>query len=92
MKRITSFEIRCLKELLKIYRARIFQREQQIINLELENEELRKQLEESRAKEGKGCLETVMEGLTKAFASLDFSKMIESKPELLEIENEEDNS
>lgn len=63
MKRITSFEIRCLKELLKIYRARIFQREQQIINLELENEELRQQLEESRAKEGKGALEKAMESL-----------------------------
>lgn len=70
MKRITSFEIRCLKELLKIYRARIFQREQQIINLELENEELRKQLEESRAKEGKGCLEKMIEGIADAFANI----------------------
>ena len=70
MKRITSFEIRCLKELLKIYRARIFQREQQIINLELENEELRQQLEESRAKEGKGALEKMMDGIADAVAGI----------------------
>ena len=73
MKRITSFEIRCLKELLKIYRARIFQREQQIINLELENEELRKQLEESRAKEGKGALENMIDCVAEAVA--DIGKM-----------------
>lgn len=85
MRRITSFEIRCLKELLKIYRD-------QNIMLSIENDKLRKQLAESRAKEGKGCLERVMENLTKAFASLDFSKMLESNPELLEIEDEEDDN
>ena len=63
MKRITSFEIRCLKDLLKIYRARI-------INLELENEELRKQLEESRAREGKGALEIMIDSIADAVAGV----------------------
>ena len=86
MRRIrATAEIKALKTV-------IYERTMEVIILRNENDELRKQLEESRAKEGKGCLETVMEGLTKAFASLDFSKMIESKPELLEIEDEEDNS
>lgn len=74
MKRITSFEIRCLKELLKIYRD-------QNIMLRIENDELRKQLAESRAKEGKGCLETAIEGLAKAFASLDFTSMVSAQIE-----------
>ena len=33
--------------------------------------ELEKELEESRAKEGKGCLETVMEGFGQMIASLN---------------------
>ena len=65
---------------------------QENLELRMRIAELENELAESRAKEGKGCLETVMEGLTKAFASLDFSKMIENKPEFLEIEDEEDNS
>ena len=63
MKRITSFEIRCLKELLKIYRDRN-------IKLQIENDELRKQLEESRAKEGKGALEKMIDGIADAVAGL----------------------
>lgn len=91
MKRITSFEIRCLKELLKIYRARIFQREQQIINLELDNEELRQQLEESRAKEGKGALEKMMDGISDVVAGLGnmFSSMF---PDELKAFDEANNS
>lgn len=63
MKRITSFEIRCLKDLLKIYRNRM-------IELQIENYELRKQLEESRAKEGKGALEKMMDGIADAVVGL----------------------
>lgn len=93
MRRIkATFEIKCLKELLGIYRNRIINLNAEIHQLTLENMELRKQLEESRAKEGKGYLERVMENLTKAFASLNFSKMLESNPELLEIEDEEDDN
>lgn len=68
MKRITSFEIRCLKELLKIYRD-------QNIMLSIENDELRKQLEESRAKEGKGALEKMIDGIAVAGIGKMFSSM-----------------
>lgn len=86
MKRIKATdEVKALKNIIR-------EQNQKIINLNAQIYELEHQLKESKSKEGKGCLETAMEGLTKAFASLDFSKMIESKPELLEIENEEDNS
>jgi regulator of replication initiation timing len=63
MKRITSIEIQCLKELLKGYRDRN-------IMLSIENDELRKQLEESRAKEGKGALERFADEIADAVAGI----------------------
>lgn len=74
MKRITSIEIQALKGILSIYRD-------ENIMLRMENDELRKQLAESRAKEGKGCLETVMENIKQAFASLDFTSMVSAQIE-----------
>ena len=84
MKRIkATAEIKALKSIIR-------EQNQEIINLNAQIYELEHQLKESRAKEGKGCLETVIENLTEAFASLDFSKLIEMNPELLEITGQED--
>lgn len=83
MKRITSIEIQCLKELLKDYRDRN-------IMLSIENDELRKQLEESRAKEGKGALEKMMDGIADAVVGLGkmFSSM--SPDELMALAEADD--
>ena len=85
MKRITSFEIRCLKDLLKIYRDRN-------IKLQLENDELRKQLEESRAKEGKGALEKMIDGIADAVVGLGkmFSSMSQDELKALAEANDHD--
>lgn len=96
MRRIrATAEVKALKTV-------IYERTMEVIILRNENDELRKQLAESRAKEGKGCLERIMENLTKTFASLDFYKMLESNPELfwscdshiasLEVDDEEDDN
>lgn len=84
MKRITSIEIQALKGILSIYRD-------ENIMLRMENDELRKQLEESRAKEGKGALEKMMDGISDAFAGLGkiFSSM---SPDELKAFDEENNS
>ena len=77
MKRITSFEIRCLKGLLKTYRNMFIEIQIERDQLRDENEELRKQLEESRAKEGKGALEKMIDGIADAVVGLGkmFSSM-----------------
>ena len=63
MRKITSKEIRELK---KITRA---QRDE-IIQLHAKINELETQLVESRAKEGKGCLETVIESIGDAISNI----------------------
>ena len=93
MKRITSIEIQTLKGILSIYRD-------ENIMLRMENDELRKQLEESRAKEGKGALEKMIDGIADAVAGIGkmFSSM--SPEELkalaeandLEFDEEDDNA
>ena len=60
---------------------RIRDLESQITELNLRINELEAELEESRAKEGKGCLETVIENITQALASLDFTSMVSAKIE-----------
>lgn len=70
--------------------------EMELKNLALADEiiELRKALEESRAKEGKGALETMIDGITQAFRGMDFSKLGERmNDELneLEIDDGEEN-
>ena len=86
MKRIKeTAEIKALKNIIR-------KQNQEIINLNAQIYDLEHQLKESKSKEGKGCLETMMKGLTQAFASLDFSKLIEMNPELLEITGQEDNN
>ena len=86
MRRIrATAEIKALKNIIR-------KQNQEIINLNAQIYELEHQLKESRAKEGKGCLETMLENLTKGFASLDFSKLIEMNPELLEITGQEDDN
>lgn len=79
MRKITSKEI---KELKKITRA---QRDE-IIQLHARINELETQLEESRAKEGKGCLETVIESIGDAISNICnvFSEM---SPEELRVAN-----
>ena len=74
MRRIkATFEIKCLKELLGIYRNRIINLNAENHQLWLENKDLREQLEESRAKEGKGALEKMIDDIADAFAGI--SKM-----------------
>ena len=86
MKRIKATdEIKALENIIR-------KQNQEIINLNAQIYELEHQLKESKTKEGKGCLETFMENLTKAFASLDYSKLIEMNPELLEITGQEDDN
>lgn len=63
---------------------------QEIINLNARIAELEHQLEESRAKEGKGCLETMLDAIADAMSSIDFSKLIESQCNELEIDDEDD--
>ena len=84
MKRITSIEIQALKGILSIYRD-------ENIMLRMENDELRKQLEESRAKEGKGALEKMMDGISDVVAGLGniFSSMF---PDELKAFDEANNS
>ena len=75
MRRIkATAEIKALKNIIR-------EQNQEIINLNAQIYELEHQLKESRAKEGKGCLETVMENLTQAFASLDFTSMVRAQIE-----------
>ena len=64
MKRIrATAEIKALKIIIR-------ERTDEVVFLRNENKELRKQLEESRAKEGKGALEKMIEGIADAFANI----------------------
>lgn len=64
MKRIrATAEIKALKIIIR-------ERTDEVVFLRNENEELRKQLEESRAKEGKGALEHMIDGIADAFANM----------------------
>lgn len=73
MKRIrATAEIQALKIIIR-------ERTDEVVYLRNENKELRKQLEESRAKEGKGILESAIDGMCKAFNSIDFSSMLSQK-------------
>ena len=85
MKKITNAEIRALKEIIREQREEIA--------------DLRAQLEESRAKEGKGCLERVIESIGDVVSNI-CDALSEMSPEELEelraladeitIEDEED--
>lgn len=64
MKRIkATAEIQALKIIIR-------ERTYEVVFLRNENEKLRKQLEESRAKEGKGALEMMIDGIADAFANI----------------------
>lgn len=63
MRKITNEEIRALKRIIRDQR-------QTISSLKAENTSLKAQLEESRAKEGKGCLETALECITDVMKEL----------------------
>ena len=64
MKRIrATAEIKALKIIIR-------ERTDEVVYLRNENEELRKQLEESRAKEGKGALEKMVDGIADAVAGI----------------------
>ena len=72
MKRIkATAEIQALKIIIR-------ERTYEVVFLRNENEELRKQLEESRAKEGKGALEKMIDGIADAVAGL--GKMFSTMP------------
>lgn len=81
---------------------RIRDLEHQITELSLRISELEAELEESRAKEGKGCLEKMLDGIADAISSIDFSAIDFSSisamnhPELLDdnitIEGDDDNA
>lgn len=88
MKRITSIEIQALKGILSNYRD-------ENIMLRMENDELRKQLEESRAREGKGALEIMIDSIADAVAGVGkmFSTMSQDElKELLIDDTEEDDN
>lgn len=53
-----------------------------------DSEEKIKELEESKAKEGKGILESTIDGICKALNSFDFSSMLSQKS--IEEMNQED--
>lgn len=90
MRKITSMEIRELKKIIR-------KQNQEIINLNAQIYELEHQLAESRAKEGKGCLEKMLDGIADAISSIDFSAISAmNHPELLDdnitIEGDDDNA
>lgn len=73
MKRIrATAEIQALKIIIR-------ERTDEVVFLRNENEELRKQLEESRAKEGKGILESTIDGICNALNSFGFSSLLSQK-------------
>ena len=72
MKRIrATAEIQALKIIIR-------ERTDEVVFLRNENMELRKQLEESRAKEGKGALEKMVDEIADAVAG--FGKMFSTMP------------
>ena len=70
----------------------IYERTIEVIMLRNENEELRKQLEESRAKEGKGALEKMIDGIADAVAGIGkmFSTMSPDELKALMEANDEE--
>ena len=85
MKRIrATAEIKALKIIIR-------ERTDEVVFLRNENEELRKQLEESRAKEGMGILESIIDGMCKAFNSIDFSSLL-SQESIDEMNQEDENN
>lgn len=77
MKRITNAEIRALKEIIKAQDKKIeslelaFEQQRQLTeSCKRDNDILWKELEESRAKEGKGVLETTLDSLGDLITSI----------------------
>lgn len=68
--------------------------EEKIKELEDENAMLKLELEESKSKEGKGILESVIDGMCKAFNNIDFSTVLSQKSieEYTSTMNQEDES
>ena len=86
MKRIkATAEIKALKNIIR-------EQNQKIINLNAQIYELENQLKESKSKEGKGCLEKAIDAIGNMFSSIDFSKLIEMHPDILEIDSQEDDN
>lgn len=84
MKRIKAdSEVRALKAIIRQQRLKI-------LELKEENYSLQKELEESRAKEGKGVLETMIESMTNMFASLTPSELLEIYKNEAEDETSDD--
>jgi uncharacterized protein YbcC (UPF0753/DUF2309 family) len=63
MRKITSQEIRALKAIIKSQRDTIMM-------LEAENNDLMSQLLESKAKEGKGCLENAVDAISQVISAV----------------------
>lgn len=79
MKRIrATAEIQALKTIIRKQNQEIINLNAENHQLTLENMELRKQLEESRAKEGKGALERFADEIADAVAGL--GKMVSTMP------------
>lgn len=74
MKRSKSQEINALKYLLNQYRD-------EVIMLRNENDELREKLFESRAKEGKGCLEKTIDSVAEIISNI--GEIISKNPDLI---------
>ena len=71
-----DFEFDYLKSLKN---KRIIELEKENADLSLRISELEAELEESRAKEGKGILENTIDGICKALNSIDFQSIISEK-------------
>lgn len=71
-----DFEFDYLKSLKN---KRIIELEKENAELSLRISELEAELEESRAKEGKGILESTIDGICKALNSIDFSSLLSQK-------------
>ena len=71
MRRIrATAEIQALKTIIRKQNQEIINLNAENHQLTLENMELRKQLEESRAKEGKGCFEKMIDSIADAVAGI----------------------
>lgn len=88
MKRIrATAEIKALKIIIR-------ERTDEVVFLRNENKELRKQLEESRANEGKGALEKMIDGIADAVAGIGkmFSTMSPDELKAFAEANDEEDS
>ena len=72
MKRIKDKEITALKAIIRKQRD-------QIEDLKQKNRQLEKDLQEARSREGKGCLETLIDGIADALSKINFSQLIDSQ-------------